>query len=90
MYYSVNNQDFDRISGADDREAKQAIANNNQHITNAHSDTNTNNLIVNVITKTQDHKQVIPDTLPHSRQDTIRSYSIYSTNDNQVDKQYYR
>ena len=91
MYYSVNNQDYDRVSGTDDREATQTISNNNQHITNAHSDTNnTNNMIGNTSTKTHNHKQVIPDTLPHSRQDTIKSYSIWSTNNNQVDKQYHR
>ena len=39
-------------------------------------------------TRTIDQKQIISDTLPYSRQETIRSYAIWSTNDNQVDRQY--
>ena len=85
MYYSMT-----RVSGAADREATQASFINIQHTTNAHSNTNTNKVIADVSTKTQDQKQVIPDTLPHRRQDIIRSYTIWSTNDNQVDKQYDR
>ena len=57
---------------------------------NAHSDTNTNDVMARKNTETKDQKQIIYDTLPYSRQETIRSYTILSTNDNQVDRQYDR
>ena len=42
------------VPGSDDEEATQAIANNIQHIMNAHSNTNTNDVIGSESTNTKD------------------------------------
>ena len=78
------------VSGADDREATQANTNNGQQALNAHTTTNTDIAIVDTNIKTQDKKDVTSDILLNSRQDNIGSYSTWSTNENQVDKQYLR
>ena len=57
------------------------------HITKAHSDTNTADDIAREAMQTKDQKQIIPDTLQHNRQETIRSYATWSINDNSVDRQ---
>ena len=86
MHYRSNNCSFDRVSGADEEEDMLIIPSDRQHIMNAHSDTNTDNDIVSEKVQTKDQKQIISDTLSHSRQETIRSYAIWLTNDNSVDR----
>ena len=88
MHCSANNCILDRVSGADEEEVMPIISNDMQNITNAHSDTNTNDEIASKNAQTKDQKPTISDILPHSREETIRSYTIWSTNDNSVDRQH--
>ena len=45
MYYKSDKYTFDRVSGAEGEEDMPIISSNLQHITNAHSNTNTPNLL---------------------------------------------
>ena len=87
MYDSITQHDFDRVSGAVDKDTNQVSTNN---IKPTYNDTNTDSAKddQNIMTKDKDIET--QDNIQDIRHDHTDSYARWSTDANQIDNQYLR